>query len=169
VPLDPGYPAARLELMLADIRAPVILTQQPLLPLLPRGASKVICLDTDWELIAREPRRNLPNDATAESLAYVMYTSGSTGQPKGVAVPHRAINRLVLNTNYVQLGSTDRLAQISNISFDAATFEIWGALLNGGQLVGISTDGALSPPDFAKEVREQSITGMFLTAALFNQ
>src|SRR5205823_5472020 len=136
---------------------------------LPREDAKVLCLDTDWELIASEPRHNVPNSATATSLAYIMYTSGSTGRPKGVAVPHRAINRLVLNTDYVQLGSTDRLAQISNISFDAATFEIWGALLNGGQLVGITTDVALSPRDFAKEIREQGITGMFLTAALFNQ
>jgi len=84
-------------------------------------------------------------------------------------VLHRAIYHLVLNTDYVQLGSTDRLAQISNISFDAATFQIWGALLNGGQLVGIATDVALSPHDFAKEVRDRGITGMFLTSALFNQ
>src|SRR5439155_20195344 len=105
----------------------------------------------------------------AESLAYIMYTSGSTGQPKGVAVPHRAVNRLVLNTNYVRLDATDKIAQVSNISFDAATFEIWGALLNGGQLIGITTDVALSPRDFARELREQGVTAMFLTAALFNQ
>src|SRR5438067_541599 len=98
-----------------------------------------------------------------------MYTSGSSGRPKGVAVPHRAINRLVLNTDYVQFGNQDRVAQISNISFDAATFEIWGALLNGGQLIGITTDVALSPHDFAREIRDYGITGMFLTAALFNQ
>ncbi len=169
VPVDATCPNERLEFMLVDSQAPVLLTQQPLLRRLPRGIVKVLCLDTDWELIAREPRHNLPNSANAASLAYIMYTSGSTGRPKGVAAPHRAICRLVLNTDYVQLGSTDRLAQISNISFDAATFEIWGALLNGGQLVGIATDVALSPHDFAKEVRDRGITGMFLTSALFNQ
>src|SRR5204862_30288 len=114
-------------------------------------------------------RVNPENRATPENVAYVMYTSGSTGQPKGVAVPHRGVNRLVLNTNYISFGPTARVAQVSNISFDAATFEIWGALLNGGQLVGITRDVALSPADFARELREKKITAMFLTAALFNQ
>ena len=61
----------------------------------------------------------------------MIFTSGSTGTPKGVAVPHCAITRLVLNTNYVELGPEDRIAHLSNVCFDAATFEIWGALLNG--------------------------------------
>ena len=104
-----------------------------------------------------------------DDVAYIIYTSGSTGQPKGVAVPHRAVNRLVLDTNYIKLDATDRIAQVSNISFDAATFEIWGALLNGGQLRGIATDVTLSPRDFAGELREQGITAMFLTSALFSQ
>src|SRR5205807_9713566 len=104
-----------------------------------------------------------------EQLAYVMYTSGSTGRPKGVAVPHRAVNRLVLNTNYIQLGKNDRIAMVSNVSFDAATFEIWGALLNGGRLVVIPSDVILSPLDFARELKARKISAMFLTAALFNQ
>jgi len=78
----------------------------------------------------------------------VIYTSGSTGRPKGVAVPHRAVNRLVLETDYLQLTPGDVVAQISNCSFDAATFEIWGALLNGARLVGIRQEIILSPADF---------------------
>ena len=96
-----------------------------------------ICLDTDWPTIAAENDARPAAATTAENLAYVIYTSGSTGGPKGVAVPHRAISRLVLNTDYVQLGPSDRIAQASNASFDAATFEIWGALLNGAQLIGL--------------------------------
>ena len=84
-------------------------------------------------------------------------------------MPHRAVNRLVFKTNYIELDANDRVAQVSNISFDAATFEIWGALLNGGQLRGIATDVALSPKDFAAELCEQGITAMFLTSALFSQ
>src|SRR5205814_10586961 len=102
-------------------------------------------------------------------LAYVMFTSGSTGQPKGVMVPHRAVNRLVLKTNYINLGPTDRIAQISNVSFDAATFEVWGALLNGARLVGVSTHIALSPREFGAELRAKGISAMFVTSALFNQ
>ncbi|HYG35059.1 MAG TPA: amino acid adenylation domain-containing protein, partial [Clostridia bacterium] len=169
VPLDSTYPKERVAFMLADTRAPVVLTQQCLLSQVPCEQAKVICLDGDWELIARESRSNPPLAAGPESLAYITYTSGSTGQPKGVAVPHRAVIRLVINTNYIQLDATDRVAQVSNISFDAATFEIWGALLNGGQVIGITRDVSLSPEAFASELREQGITALFLTTALFNQ
>src|SRR5439155_3852609 len=131
VPLDLSYPKERLQFMLTDTGAPVLLTEQRALPQVPRHVSQALCLDADWDLIAREPRHNLPNAATAESLAYIMYTSGSTGQPKGVAVPHRAVNRLVLNTNYINLDASDRIAQVSNVSFDPATFDIWAPLLNG--------------------------------------
>jgi amino acid adenylation domain-containing protein/FkbH-like protein len=169
VPMDPRYPRERLAFMLADTRTSVLLTQKSLLPHLPCHEVKSICLDADEGLIADENLENLPNAASPEHIAYIIYTSGSTGQPKGVAVPHRAINRLVFGTNYIELDSTDRVAQASNISFDAATFEIWGALLNGGQLRGIATDVALSSRDFALELQEQGITAMFLTSALFNQ
>lgn len=168
MPIEPGYPRERLTFMLADAGTPVLLTQQQLVARLPKSAS-ALCLDSDWELIARESRKNLACTTTPDNLAYVIYTSGSTGTPKGVAVPHRAVNRLVLNTNYIQFTAEDRVAQISNSSFDAATFEIWGALLNGATLVGITRDVSLSPGDFARELREHRISAMFLTAALFNQ
>jgi amino acid adenylation domain-containing protein/FkbH-like protein len=169
VPLDPGYPKPRLAFMLQDAKAPVLLTQRKLLDRLPRNAAHTICLDSDWELIAHESRDDLPNVTGPQSLAYIIYTSGSTGQPKGVAVPHRAVIRLVLNTNYVQVSRSDCIAQASNASFDAATFEIWGALLNGATLIGIARDLALSPKDFARELRERKVSVLFLTTALFNQ
>ena len=98
-----------------------------------------------------------------------MYTSGSTGKPKGIAIPHRGIVRLVRDTDYVHLDANERIGQVSNISFDAATFEIWGALLNGGCLVGIDKDVVLTPDEFAATIRQQRITTMFLTSALFSQ
>ncbi|MEO0435218.1 MAG: AMP-binding protein, partial [Cyanobacteria bacterium J06656_5] len=103
------------------------------------------------------------------NLAYVIYTSGSTGRPKGVAVTHQGISRLVLNTNYIQITSDEHIAQVSNISFDAATFEIWGALLNGAKLCGISKDILLSPQKFISELLQKRISVLFLTTALFNQ
>ena len=167
VPLDPTYPKERLRFMLEDAQVSVLLTQQGSEDF-GHGAN-VVCLDKDWELIACEEKENPVTQASAESLAYIVYTSGSTGKPKGVAVPHRAVNRLVCNANYVQLEPADKVAQSSNISFDAATFEIWGALLHGAQLVGISRDVALSPQDFAAQIRQQGISVLFLTTALFNQ
>lgn len=169
VPLDPSYPQERLAFMLKDAQVPVLLTQQQLVEKLPEHQARLVCLDTEWEAISQQSREKLVSEVTPDHLAYVIYTSGSTGKPKGVCISHRAVNRLVLNTNYVKLEPSDKVAQASNCSFDAATFEIWGALVHGSQLVGVTKDVALSPKDFAAQVREQGISVLFLTTALFNQ
>ncbi len=169
VPLDPGYPLERLALMLSDSGAPVVLTREEWLDALPAHWGRVVCLDADSEEWARESVDGLPPAATSDNLAYVIYTSGSTGTPKGVAVNHRNISRLVLNTDYVALDASDRIAHVSNVSFDAATFEVWGALLNGASLVIIDRETALSPREFAAELSGRGVTAMFLTTALFNQ
>ncbi|ASR47662.1 non-ribosomal peptide synthetase [Paenibacillus kribbensis] len=105
----------------------------------------------------------------ADRLAYIMYTSGTTGQPKGVMVEHRNVVRLVKNTNYAQLDADTRILQTGAVVFDASTFEIWGALLNGGQLVLVSQDVILDAPKLKEAVRNHGITTMWLTAPLFNQ
>jgi acyl-coenzyme A synthetase/AMP-(fatty) acid ligase/acyl carrier protein len=86
-----------------------------------------------------------------------------------VCVPHRAITRLVLGTDFVQLDANDRVAQAANVSFDATTFEVWGALLNGGTVIGLGPDVTLDPARFAAAIRERGITVLFITTALFNQ
>ena len=169
VPLDPSYPQERLSFMLEDAQVPVLLTQQRWVESLGALKVQVVCLDTDSEAIASQCEDNPTSGVTADNLAYVIYTSGSMGKPKGVAVPHLAVNRLVFNTNYVKLDPSDKIAQASNTSFDAATFEIWGALLHGAQLVGISRDVTLSPHDFALQLRQEGISVLFLTTALFQQ
>jgi amino acid adenylation domain-containing protein len=169
VPLDPEYPQERMAFMLSDTQVPVLLTQEGLAKELPKHETKVICLDAERETIARQSEANMPSPATAENLAYVNYTSGSTGRPKGICIPHRSVNRLVFNTNYVKLTPSDRIAQASTCSFDAATFEIWGALLQGARLVVIPKDLMLLPEDFVAQIREQEISALFLTTALFNQ
>ena len=169
VPLDPTYPTERLRFMLSDSQVQVLLTQQKFFEGFTGSGAKVICLDTGSESINQHCQDNPTSNVTTDNLAYVIYTSGSTGKPKGVAVPHRAVNRLVCNTNYVQLESCDRVAQASNTSFDAATFEIWGSLLHGARLVIIPQNVVLSPQHFAACIREQEISVLFLTTALFNQ
>ena len=168
VPLDPEYPAERLAFMLADTEAPVVVTQSKLLDRLPGTNARIVCLDRDWPVIEGCSAQDPASGATAENLAYVIYTSGSTGIPKGVQVTNRAINRLVCNTDYVQVGPADRFAQVSVISFDAATFEIWGALLNGARVVGVAREVSLNPQEFAVALKESGITVLFLTTALFN-
>ncbi|RKH23190.1 amino acid adenylation domain-containing protein, partial [Corallococcus sp. CA031C] len=167
VPLDAGYPRERLAFMVEDAGVEVLVTQASLRGALPEGASQVVGLD-DEDLNA-EPTHAPESGGESEDPAYVIYTSGSTGKPKGVWVPHRAVVRLVVETNFIQLTEEDRIAQVSNASFDAATFEVWGALLHGGRLVGMSRDVALSPAAFAAYLREERISTLFVTSALFNQ
>ncbi len=179
VPLDPGYPDARLLFMLADTQATVILvharTRQRLEALLaahPEVRERLVPVDEEVAALAARPvATDLPlvKPASSLELAYVIYTSGSTGRPKGVAVPQQAVVRLVRDTNYVHLGPGDRLAHLSNISFDAATFEIWGALLNGGGLVVISKEVTLSPAVFVARLRATGVTAMGIATALFHQ
>jgi len=171
VPLDPAYPPARLAFMLEDTDAPILLVQQSLQAMIPDDYNgHVFTLDgKDAASIAQENNDTPVTDIHPEQPAYIIYTSGSTGTPKGVVVPHRAINKLVRNTDYIEITPADRIAQVSNASFDAATFEIWGALLNGARLVLISKELLLSAPDFSQALTSQKITTLFMTTALLNQ
>ncbi|KAM3109730.1 amino acid adenylation domain-containing protein [Phormidesmis sp. 146-33] len=173
VPLDPSYPTERLAFMVADAQVSVLLTQAALLSRLPEHNGQTLCLDSDWSTIAQQSAENLIShgnrDDNADDLIYVIYTSGSTGTPKGVAVEHKAVQRLVMDTNYIQFSTTDVIAQVSNCSFDAATFEIWGALVNGARLVIVNQNIALTPRSFASFLQERNISTLFLTTALFNQ
>ncbi|MDB6031369.1 MAG: amino acid adenylation protein, partial [Verrucomicrobiales bacterium] len=169
VPLDRSYPRERLAFMIEDAALRIIITKAALRSTLPDFPGCCVLLDEEQEKIARQEKTSPSGPAHANNLAYIIYTSGSTGKPKGTCIPHRGVNRLVLNTNYARLDSTDVLAQISNISFDAATWEVWGSLLNGGKLVIIDKDTVLSPKAFGEQIQAHGITGMFLTVALFNQ
>ncbi|HEV7767641.1 MAG TPA: amino acid adenylation domain-containing protein, partial [Thermoanaerobaculia bacterium] len=150
VPLDAKYPASRIRLIAEDAAVRLLVTAE------------------SFETLPPASEAPLPK-TSADSIAYVMYTSGSTGLPKGVAVPQRAITRLVRNTNYIDITPADRIGQASNIAFDAATFEIWGALLNGAAIVGIDRDTALTPRNYAAALRRESISLLFVTTGLFNQ
>lgn len=168
VPLDPSYPQERLSWMLEDSQCPVIITQSELVSNLPSHQARVICLDRNWgkdvELDTSLRSVNLDSNC----LAYINYTSGSTGKPKGVAIPHRGVVRLVCGTNYTLLDGNQTLLQLAPISFDAATFEIWGALLHGGCCVLYPDIGFPDPKTLQKVIDDYGVTTMWLTAALFN-
>jgi amino acid adenylation domain-containing protein len=166
VPLDAGYPKPRLEFMLEDTGAAVLVTTSGLVERLPETGT-VLCLDRDWEEIAKEPAQNLPNEAGARDLAYVIYTSGSTGQPKGVCVEHRSIVRLVRGQSYTAFGREQRVLVMAPISFDASTYELWGPLLNGGCCV-LYPERVPNADLLAELVERHAVTDVFLTTALFN-
>ena len=165
VPLDTEYPADRLRFMIEDTELCAIITDREHASRL--GSASPIILLEDAERAAVQ-RPGAESAATAESTAYIMYTSGSTGVPKGVEVTQRGVIRLVRNATYVDFGPSEVFAQISNSSFDAATFEVWGALLNGARLVILPTQVVLSPEAFAAAIEKHQISAMFLTASLFN-
>ncbi len=176
LPVDPFYPEERIEFMLADTQAPVLITRseyrerlQPALDKLDKR-SKEIQLDIDSQRILEKTSDNLKlrHSADPTRVAYAVYTSGSTGKPKGVVCTQLAINRLVIDANYFHLTEHDRMAHLSNVSFDAATWEIWGAFLNGASLVIFSKEQLLTPEAFAAEVARTQVNCVFITTALFN-
>jgi amino acid adenylation domain-containing protein len=171
LPLDPAAPRDHVAALLADSRAPVVLTRERhrgVLDAARDGGGRVLYLERDL-VPAEDAAAFEPAVRRGDDLAYVIYTSGSTGAPKGVAVAQRGVRRLVRDTNYVALGPADRIAQASNPAFDAATFEIWGALLNGGAVVGVPREALLAPAAFERLAADEGITTLFMTTALFHQ
>ena len=169
LPLDPDLPADRLGYMLEEAQVTLVLAHEALAGMLPEGGHISLLLDRDAKQIAACDAPAPVTAADGGSLAYVMYTSGSTGRPKGVMVPQRAITRLVRNTTYVAIKPGDRIAQAATPVFDAATFEIWGALLNGASIDILERDDILDPDRFAALLRQKRFTILFLTTALFNR
>ena len=167
VPVDPTYPAPRIQYLVEDCGAPVLLTNRALAAKLPELKTDIILLDADWVAIAIEDSSNLPLEGAGNDLAYVMYTSGSTGNPKGVLVPHRAVLRLVQNNHFASFDADEIFLQLAPLSFDASTFEIWGALLNGAQLV-IAAGDRVTPEEIGRQIAQYGVTTMWLTAALFH-
>ncbi|MGA2600320.1 MAG: amino acid adenylation domain-containing protein, partial [Bryobacteraceae bacterium] len=146
-PLDINDPPTRIQALLDDLKPVTVVAERP--------------------LVESQPKHNLEKIGSPSSLAYVMFTSGSTGVPKGVMVEHRSVVRLVQNTNYADFSTNDVFLQLAPLSFDASTFEVWGALLNGASLA-LMPPGLVSLAGLGRAIRQHSVTTMWLTAGLFH-
>ncbi len=166
--IDPDYPPERVAFMLAESQAHVLLTEERLAASLPKVGARVIRLDADRDACAAESDLDPENLTVPENLAYVVFTSGSTGRPKGTCIPHRAVVRLVRDTDFAVMTGEDVFLQFAPISFDASTLELWGSLLNGARLA-LFPAGKASLEDLGRVVREEGVTILWLTAGLFHQ
>ena len=159
VPLDPGYPRARLAYMLADAKVPVLLAQRDVLAGLDTGDAEVLCVAELAETLAGESAANPDVAVDGEDLAYVIYTSGSTGRPKGVPNVHAAIrNRLLWMQDAYRLDGTDRVLQKTPFSFDVSVWEFFWPLMAGATLVVARPEGHKDSRYLAETIRAEAIT-----------
>jgi amino acid adenylation domain-containing protein/non-ribosomal peptide synthase protein (TIGR01720 family) len=167
VPLDPAYPAERLRFMLVDAAVPVLLTQRHLAGALPGHVARVVPLDGD--AIAGESGANPVHRTTADNLAYVVYTSGSTSKPRGVLVPHRGVvNHNLDFIRRYRLGPGERVLQFASVSFDTAAEEIFPTWLSGATLVLRPERAMASVKAFLHFVQEAGVTVLDLPTAYWH-
>jgi amino acid adenylation domain-containing protein/non-ribosomal peptide synthase protein (TIGR01720 family) len=166
VPLDPAYPKERLAFMLTDAQVSVLLTQEKLVTALPEHQAKVVCLDADWEKVAKDNQNNPISKVTHQDLAYTIYTSGSTGKPKGVQIPHRAlVNFLSAMRLTPGMSEKDVLLSVTTLSFDIAALELYLPLITGARLVLVSREVASDGTQLWERLTASGATLMQATPA----
>ncbi|WP_052347424.1 hybrid non-ribosomal peptide synthetase/type I polyketide synthase [Planktothrix prolifica] len=171
VPLDPDYPTERLQFMLEDSQVSLLLTQQHLLASFPQSSEtatpKIICLDSDRQIISQAKNVNPENSVTTGNLVYVIYTSGSTGKPKGTMNTHRGIsNRLLWMQEAYQLTAEDCILQKTPFSFDVSVWELFWPLLNGARLVFAKPNGHKDASYLVKLIQEQQVTTLHFVPSM---
>src|SRR5262249_56034381 len=160
-------PLERLEYMIEDAGIGVIVSGEKESERLPAGVARVVNVEEERDEIGGESEETPEEVVGGEHIAYVMYTSGSTGEPKGVEVLQRGVVRLVEGVEYAELGEEEVVLQGSSSTFDASTFEIWGALLRGGRLV-MMEEKVAGVERVRRAIEEEGVTTMWLTSTLFN-
>jgi amino acid adenylation domain-containing protein len=168
LPIDLKYPRDRIAFMLDDAVVSHVVARADTRAFF---STSIIMIDVA-QLTACQPASGLKSAIAhsaidGDTLAYVMYTSGSTGEPKGIEICHRSIIRLVRNVDYVRLGADDVFLHAAPLGFDASTLEIWGPLLNGGTC-SIYTETVPTGAGLAQAIAEHGVSNAWLTAALFN-
>jgi amino acid adenylation domain-containing protein len=167
LPLSPEDPAARRALLLRDCGARAILTLADLIVTMPREGVPIVSVDSLAGELSSRPAAAPDRAVTPHDLAYLMYTSGSTGVPKGVAVAHRAISSLVDEVDLLGLGATDTVLHLANPSFDASVFEVWVSLARGAA-IALYEPGRVDLDELRQVIETHGVTTVFMTSALTN-
>ncbi|SEU41903.1 amino acid adenylation domain-containing protein, partial [Myxococcus fulvus] len=167
VPVDPLLPRERLAFLLEDSGAAMLLTQAPLLERYPEAhRARALCLDTEQESLSRESAEAPVTGVHSGNLAYVLYTSGSTGQPKGTAVEHRSVANLVTHeARAYGIGPGERVLQFANLSFDLSVEEIFTTLTSGAALVLAPLEKVMPGAPLHALLRDEALTVISLTPA----
>lgn len=165
VPLDPAHPRERVDFVLRDSGARLLLTARQFSTTAPEGVERLYVDAPPPEPTGPRPRPDVT--VSPDNLAYIMYTSGSTGVPKGVAVTHRCVVRLVCGLDTVDVRPDDTLLMLAPTAFDASTFEVWAALCKGARLA-VHPPGPVGPRELGAELRRSGVTKLWLTAQLAN-
>jgi amino acid adenylation domain-containing protein len=167
LPLDPDYPADRLAMMMSDSGASLLLTTQAMGRDWGGLTQRVVWLDADWPLIARQSAADIETQSNLTDLAYVIYTSGSTGRPKGVAIEHRGLANLVLwHQQEYGVTAADRASLVASPGFDASVWETWPYLAAGASLHIPDDEVRLSPQRMTTWLAAEGITLAFLPTPL---
>jgi amino acid adenylation domain-containing protein len=167
IPLDPATPLQRLQFMLTDAQATILITQQNLLPLFPDYEGTSICLDQSQKLLSTQERSNPSQNSQSQNLAYIIYTSGSTGVPKGTMIEHRSlINMIYYDQKALNITEADRATQLAGPGFDASVREIWPYLASGASLHFLDDQTRMSPAALHDWLIKQKISISFVPTPL---
>ena len=165
LPIDVNYPNERIDYILKNSKSNILLTTDDY----SKKYTKIIILNVNDNNIKKLSQNNLNINYDVNNVAYIMYTSGSTGNPKGVMVTNKNVVRLVKNNNFITFDKDENILQTGSIVFDACTFEIWGALLNGFKLFIMKKENLLDAYKLKEYLFKNNISTLWLTAPLFNQ
>lgn len=168
VPISIDYPQERINFILDDTKAEIIIISSSTKNKIKASLDEYLTFDMDVIDYSNHDFESILAVNSSQDIAYIMYTSGTTGKPKGVLVSHQAIVSLVKNNYYISISEKDKFLFLSNPSFDASTFEIWGSLINGATLVILCNNEMPTVEKLKSILHEKEISILWLTKALFD-
>ena len=167
VPIDPDNPEIRNRYIVEDANIKFLISHESLKEVNTFYKGSIFYISQE-NLSNEVPVSSYVSHAKGSDLVYIMYTSGSTGKPKGTLISHMNISRVVLNTNYIDIRSNDKILQLSNYAFDGSVFGIYGALLNGAELHFIEKEVGSDVKALSEKIETVEVSILFITTAYFN-